>query len=681
LLVESEARFRNLVDHVTDIVCIASADGEIRFLNNSVENILGYRVDELESGKAGANAIPEDRERVQQALREVLEDPERVVSGVYRYRHKNGSTRIMQVTRQQIRHLDEGQEPRIIIHARDITEQSQAEAALRQSEERLRDFAETGADWFWEQDANLRFTYLSGNYPGFDRMATENVIGKTREEIAPGNNFNSKNWKQLTRILKAREPFYNFDYCYSIPDGGDVIVRVSGKPKFDTDGVFVGYRGTGLDITESYRLSEQLNYQATHDPLTDLVNRREFELRLARVVKSCRDDSSEHALCYIDLDQFKVVNDTCGHDAGDELLRQIAALLQDKVRKRDTIARLGGDEFGLLLERCTLNQANRVAETVRGAIDDFRFMWAGRNFRLGASIGVIPIDFSSGNIANVMRSADAACYTAKDAGRNRIHTYSEDSFEVAQRHQEMQRIVEINHAFDEGRFMLCQQPIRSLKSAQDEHAQFCELLVRMVDEAGFPILPANFLPTAERYNLATQIDTWVVNAALDWLASNPALRCTINLSGMSIADETFLRLVLDLIDRKAVDANRICFEITETAAIQNLSKANHFIQHLRDCGCFFALDDFGSGLSSFAYLKTLPVDFLKIDGFFVRDMVEDRISYELVKSINDIGQVMGKRTIAEFVENEATLDALREIGVDYAQGFWIARPEPIEIPT
>ena len=678
-LIESENRFRNVIDHVTDIVCIVNAEGEIKFLNNSVEKILGYRVDELEAHKALANAVPEDYARIQQATNEVLENPDRIVSDVYRYRHKDGSIKVMEVTRQQIRHFDEGQEPSIIVHARDITEQSLAEEALRQSEERLRDFAETGADWFWEQDADLRFTYLSGNYPGFDRLAVETVIGKTREEIAPDNNFNADNWKELFRKLEAREPFYNFDYSYSRPDGSDIIIRTSGKPKFDADSNFVGYRGTGLDITESYLLSQQLNYQASHDPLTGLVNRREFELRLSRVVRGCREDNSEHALCYIDLDQFKVVNDTCGHDAGDELLRQIAALLEDKVRKRDTIARLGGDEFGLLLERCTLSQANRVAETVREAIDEFRFMWAGRNFRLGASIGVIPINFSSGNIANVMRSADAACYTAKDAGRNRIHVYSEDSFEVAQRHQEMQRIVEINSAFDEGRFMLYQQAIQALKPEEDEHSQFCELLVRMVDEAGFPVLPGNFLPTAERYNLATQLDTWVVNAALDWLSSNSDVRCTINLSGMSIADEGFLNFMLDVIDQKGVDASRICLEITETAAIQNLTRANHFIHQLRECGCYFALDDFGSGLSSFAYLKTLPVDFLKIDGFFVRDMVDDRINYELVKSINDIGQVMGKRTIAEFVENEATLDALREIGVDYAQGISIAKPKPIKI--
>ncbi len=677
-LIESENRFRNIVEHVTDIVCIVSPGGEIKFLNNSVETILGYRVDELESGDAGAHAIEEDRERIQLAIQQVLDDPELVVSDAYRYRHKDGSIKLLEVTRQQIRHYDSEQEPSIIVHARDITDQAIAEKALKESEDRLRDFAETGADWFWEQDADLRFTYLSGNFPGFDRMDTDRVIGKTREEVAAGNNFKSDKWRELSAKLAAREPFYNFEYTYSLPGVPELIVRISGKPKFDDKGEFVGYRGTGVDITESYLLSQQLNYQATHDPLTGLVNRREFELRLSRVVKSCREDNSEHALCYIDLDQFKVVNDTCGHDAGDELLRQIARLLEDKVRKRDTIARLGGDEFGLLLERCTMNQANRVAEAVREAIDEFRFMWAGRNFRLGASIGVIPINFSSGNIANVMRSADAACYTAKDAGRNRIHVYREDSFEVAQRHQEMQRIVDINHAFDEQRFVLYQQAIKSLHPDTEKSGYFCEMLVRMIDEAGFPVLPANFLPTAERYNLATQLDTWVVRETLNWLVVNPAVRCTINLSGISIADDSFLQYVLKSIDDRNIDASRICLEITETAAIQNLSKANRFIEQLRERGCFFALDDFGSGLSSFAYLKTLPVDFLKIDGFFVRDMVDDRINFELVKSINDIGQVMGKKTIAEFVESDETLMALEEIGIDYAQGFNIAKPKPVD---
>jgi len=674
----SEDRFRNIIERVTDIVCIVSASGEISFLNKSVEKILGYTVAELESVEADSHAIEEDQESIRRARLVALENPGRVVAGDYRYYHKDGSVRVLQMTRQCFPDQAGGSDAELIVHARDITDQYQAERALKYSEERLRDFAEIGADWFWEQDAELRFSYLSGNYPGFEKMSTDEVIGKTRQEMLSNVNFKSENWQQLLTQLKTREPFFNFEYTYPRPDGAEVVVRISGKPKFDQQGEFVGYRGTGIDITESYLLSQQLNYQASHDPLTGLVNRREFEIRLARVVKGCREDNSEHALCYIDLDQFKVVNDTCGHDAGDELLRQIAALLEDKVRARDTIARLGGDEFGLLLERCSMKQANRVAETVRATIENFRFIWAGRNFRLGASIGVIPINFSSGNVANVMRSADAACYTAKDAGRNRIHVYSADSFEVAQRHREMQQIVDINQAFDENRFVLYQQPIKSLGAGQGEDGYFCEVLVRMIDEAGFPVLPGNFLPTAERYNLATQLDTWVVNAALDWLLSAPQVRCTINLSGMSVANEDFLQFVLQATTSRKIDATRICFEITETAAIQNLSRANHFIAQLRELGCFFALDDFGSGLSSFAYLKTLPVDFLKIDGFFVRDMCEDQINFELVKSINEIGHVMGKRTIAEFVENDATLGALKDIGIDYAQGFGINMPRPIK---
>jgi EAL domain-containing protein (putative c-di-GMP-specific phosphodiesterase class I) len=247
---------------------------------------------------------------------------------------------------------------------------------------------------------------------------------------------------------------------------------------------------------------------------------------------------------------------------------------------------------------------------------------------------------------------------------------------MAQRHREMQRIVEINHAFDEQRFELHQQSILSLN--QPESGNFCEVLVRMLDETGAPVLPDIFLPTAERYNLVTQLDTWVVNATLDWLVSNPEIRCSINLSGRSVADEKFLKFIIQAIEANNIDEGRICFEITETAAIQNMTKANYFMAQLRERGCYFALDDFGSGLSSFAYLKSLPVDFLKIDGFFVRDMVDDRINFELVKSINDIGQVMGKKTIAEFVENNETLEALKEIGVDYAQGFAIARPRPIK---
>ena len=675
---DSVHRFRDIINHVTDILCTANSRSEIQFLNHSIEAILGYPVDEADGSEVGQFALADDHEKIRHATREAFAKPGRVYTGIYRFRHKDGSIRMLETHRQCIVSRDADSEPQVIIHARDVTDRYHAEEALRQSEERLRDFAETSADWFWEQDADLRFSYLSGNLPDVDGLRPSNILGKRREDLVPMANFKSEEWQRLQASVDAREPFYDFEYALPGRDGAVYVVRVSGVPKFDGSGQFIGYRGTGLDVTESHLLSQQLNYQASHDPLTGLVNRREFESRLARVVKSCRHDDTEHALCYIDLDQFKVVNDTCGHDAGDELLRQISELLKHKLRKRDTTARLGGDEFGLLLERCSLKQANRVAETVREAIDQFRFNWAGRNFRLGASIGVIPINFSSGNITNVMRSADAACYAAKDAGRNRIHVYSEDSIEVAQRHREMQRIVDINQAFDEARLVLYQQPIIALGSQAEQQGGLCEVLVRMIDEEGCPVLPTEFLPTAERYNLANQLDTWVVNATLEWLAANREISATINISGMSIANDDFLQFVLDMLLRIGIDPERLCFEVTETAAIENMSKANHFIKRLSERGCKFALDDFGSGLSSFAYLKTLPVDYLKIDGFFVRDMTEDQINYELVKSINDIGHVMGKKTIAEFVENQETLEALREIGVDYAQGFGIARPKPIE---
>ena len=673
---DSENRFRTIIDNVSDIVCIVDRDNQMRFLNRAVSRVLGYTVEELGSGFVGEHALPEDREKIERAMQQARDYPGRIIAGTYRFRHKDGSIRTLHVNRKCLGGSDG--DGSVIVHARDITAQQAIELALRQSEERLRDFAETGADWFWEQDAELRYTYLSGKFPDHEHTPAEQILGKTREEISPGSNFKAENWRQLYARLAAHEPFSNFEYAFPRHDGSELMVRVSGKPKFDDHGRFAGYRGTGIDITESHLLSQQLNYQASHDPLTGLVNRREFELRLARVIKSCREDEGEHALCYIDLDQFKVVNDTCGHDAGDELLRQISALLKDIVRKRDTIARLGGDEFGLLLERCSIEQANRVAENVRDGIDQFRFIWAGRSFRLGASIGVIPIDFTSGNIANVMRSADAACYAAKDAGRNRIHVYSADNFELVQRHQEMQRIVDITHAFDEERFVLYHQKIHTLNPELAQKGDFSEVLVRMIDEDGFPVLPELFMPAAERYNLVTQLDSWVVRNSLDWLGRNPDMRLTVNLSGMSIADEKFLEFVTREIESHGTEPGRVCFEITETAAIANLSRATYFIDQMRERGCFFALDDFGSGLSSFAYLKTLPVDFLKIDGFFVRDMVEDRINFELVKSINDIGHVMGKRTIAEFVETDECLEAVRDIGVDYSQGYGIARPTPVD---
>ena len=436
------------------------------------------------------------------------------------------------------------------------------------------------------------------------------------------------------------------------------------------------------DITEAQRLSEQLSYQGSHDALTGLVNRRRFEQHLQQILAVAGNERMEHALCYLDLDQFKIINDACGHTAGDELLRQLAGVLRNHVRRGDSLARLGGDEFGVLMEYCSLEQAQRVADALRQAIQDFRFLWEGRSFSLGVSIGLVPIDQTSGSISAVLRAADSACYIAKEQGRNRIHIYHADDAELSRRHGEMQSVAHIQQALADDRFRLCFQPIIPLLRKGNEGEHY-ELLLRMEDASGYWIPPGAFLPAAERYGLAAKLDRWVVGAAFDWFARHPGRRqslylCAINLSGHSLVDQTFLEFVLEKFSEGQVAPAQICFEITETAAIANLSSATRFITTLKARGCRFALDDFGSGLSSFAYLKTLPVDFLKIDGLFVRDIVDDPINLAMVKSINEIGQVMGKRTIAEFVENQATLEKLTEIGIDYAQGYGIGRPLPID---
>jgi diguanylate cyclase (GGDEF)-like protein len=433
------------------------------------------------------------------------------------------------------------------------------------------------------------------------------------------------------------------------------------------------------DITEARALSQQLRFQAAHDALTGLVNRREFENRLERALKSAEDGRSQHALCYLDLDQFKIINDTCGHVASDELLGRLGRVLAQQVRRQDTLARLGGDEFGVLLENCSMHVAERVANALRRGIEDFRFAWDGQVFGIGVSIGVVSIEGRGQTVSSILSAADAACYAAKDRGRNRIHIYREGDVDLARRHGEMRWVTRIQTALEENRFELARQPIVSLSTASGSDTHY-ELLVRMRDEDGNLVLPEAFLPAAERYNLSVRLDRWVIREAFRLLTLDPdhlerLFLCSINLSGVSLADEDFLIFVTTELASTGLPPDKICFEITETAAIANLPGAMRFIEVLRRIGCRFALDDFGSGLSSFAYLKSLPVDFLKIDGVFVKDIVEDPIDRELVRSINEIGHVMGKRTIAEFVESDEILAVLSGIGVDYAQGFELGKPE------
>ena len=463
--------------------------------------------------------------------------------------------------------------------------------------------------------------------------------------------------------------------------GKEIAIQDSAAPIKDRNGQVIGVVLVFSDVTEARRLSQEMSYQASHDSLTGLINRRELEYRLERVLKTSRTEHIENAFCYMDLDQFKLVNDTSGHVAGDELLKQVSQLLQNSVRHRDTLARLGGDEFGLLMEHCTLDEALRVARQLSRTVQEFRFLWGDTKFSIGISIGVVAVNAESGGLSSVLSDADAACYLAKDEGRNRIHVHHEDNVQLAKRRGEMHWAVFLPHALEENRLRLYCQEIIPVQKGRDDKEHY-ELLLRIEDYDGNIILPGVFLPAAERYNLASQIDRWVVNAAFSWFEQNPERLsrldiCTINLSGATLSNDAFLEFVIGRFKTLDIPSEKICFEITETVAIANLTNATRFITDLKDLGCRFALDDFGSGLSSFAYLKNLPVDFLKIDGMFVKNILDDSMDLAMVKSINEIGHVMGKQTIAEFVENDEILEKLREIGVDYAQGYGISKPRPL----
>jgi len=443
----------------------------------------------------------------------------------------------------------------------------------------------------------------------------------------------------------------------------------------DPDRVFVIIE----DVSEAHQLSTEIAHQATHDALTGLINRREIERRLEQAVDSARNGTERHALCFIDIDQFKLVNDTCGHAVGDELLRRFASTAQLYLRHTDWVGRLGGDEFAVFLERTSLKGAERVAEKINEALSASTFAWQGRNFNVTCSIGVVEITSDSSDLSWLLRAADTACYLAKEDGRNRIRAYHETDEAVARRRGEMEWVGEIRKAIADGRLQLYAQLIEPLRGRGG--LQY-EILVRLVDTSGKVYPPGAFLPAAERYGQSVSIDRQVIGLAFEQLAANPRhLRvlelCHVNVSGPSISDADFRAYVLELLDAGPIPAHKLCFEITETAAIGNLVEARAFIDAMRSRGCLISLDDFGSGLSSFGYLKNLTIDILKIDGIFVRDLAHDEIDFALVRSICDIGRALGKKTIAEWVETNAIRARLKEVGVDYVQGYAIHKPCPL----
>ncbi|MBR8834806.1 MAG: EAL domain-containing protein [Stigonema ocellatum SAG 48.90 = DSM 106950] len=474
-------------------------------------------------------------------------------------------------------------------------------------------------------------------------------------------------------------------------NGEEFAIDDSAAPIHASDGQVIGAVMVFHDVSDTRSLSRQLSWQASHDALTGLLNRRKFEYHLEQTINHAKTHNQQHALCYLDLDQFKIVNDTCGHFAGDELLRQVTRLFQSQVRKTDTLARLGGDEFGLLLNQCSLEYAQRIANDIREKVQEFRFIWEDKVFTIGVSIGLVIIDNKAENIAKILSFADAACYAAKNRGRNRVHIYQVDDLDLAQQQGEMQWVTRLGHALEENRFRLYYQPIVPVLGSE-LNTEHYEVLLRLQDETGSLVSPMAFIPAAERYNLMHLIDRWVIRTLFATQGQHYCdtwNRCqdqncqysylyAINISGASINDEQFIEFLHEQFALHQIPPQMICFEITETIAIANLSKASQFISELKSLGCSFALDDFGSGMSSFTYLKNLPIDFIKIDGSFIKQILDNPIDSAVVEAINHIGQVMGLKTIAEFVENDAILEKIKALGVNYAQGYGIAPPRPFE---
>ncbi|HUG72963.1 MAG TPA: EAL domain-containing protein [Steroidobacteraceae bacterium] len=622
---------------------------------------------------------PDDLSRVQDAMFRHVSGAVPLFESVHRMRHSSGEYRWV-ISRAKGRIDSEGRLQRLIGVELDITERKLYEEALFREKESAQITLQAIGDGVITTDADSLIDYINPVAENLTGWRLEDAMGRNVDEVFRA--FHEETCEPLENpltgcIRRMRPAKSNRPVLMIRRDGNELYVDSTAAPIRDGAGKVVGAVLVFHDVSESRELNRKLSYHASHDPLTGLVNRREFESRLERCLINARAKEGSYALCHLDIDQFKMINDSCGHAAGDTLLGQVGALLKSKIRWRDTLSRLGGDEYGVLLEGALLEDALRTAEVLREAVKGFRFEWDERVFKLSCSVGVVPITADNEDVASILSAAEGACGAAKEQGRNRVYSFAENDIELMRRRRETQWASRISAALDEGRFDLYRMPIRSLQ--QPEEGEHYEILVRMRDETGKIVSPEHFIAAAERYNITPAIDRWVIENTFRWLVSEADERerlimCAINLSGQSLGDDKFLPFVIEQFAKSGLDASKICFEITETSAVASFSQANRFIRSLKELGCKFSLDDFGTGLSSFNYLKQFPVDFLKIDGSFVRGILHDPIDREMVRSINEIGHLTGKLVIAEFAENAEIIQMLTNLGVDYAQGYGIAQP-------
>ncbi len=681
-LKSSEARYRGLFENVVDGVYICSREGEIIAANPALVEMLGYAsVEELRA--AGRTTIlyvnPIDRERVFARL-----EAEGVVKNFeYRLRRKDGTEIVVLENARAV--CDE--DGKIVAHEgtiTDITERKRAETRIFEEKERAQVTLQSIGDGVITADAEGRIDYINPVAQDLTGWDMRSAKGMPVSDIMTIVNEHTRATVEnpVIRCLKEGRVITLAEHSVLITRSGDEVpIQDSAAPIRDRIGNIIGSVMVFHDTSKESRLFRQLSYQASHDSLTGLINRSEFENRLVSSFDALKSNPEQsHALLYLDLDQFKVVNDTFGHTAGDELLRQLAETVQQQIRSSDVFARLGGDEFGILLERCSEQKAMDVAEAIRNSVEGYRFEWQDAFTTIRVSIGVVMVTSDVKDVASLMSSADVACYSAKDMGRNQVHLYK--GGDASLRHEEMKWVSRITSAVEEERLELFYQPIIGINDRSGHGRGHYELLLRMRDESGQIVSPNAFIPSAERYNLMSTLDRWVIHKALAELADTSnedeaRYTLSINLSGTSLSEDRFLEYVVEELGKQRLPKGAICFEITETAAISNLTRVIHFMQELKKLGCKFSLDDFGSGLSSFTYLKNLPVDYLKIDGQFVSNVVDDSVDESMVKAISEVGHAMGIETIAERVETKQVLDKLGLLGVQFAQGYYIARPSSV----
>ncbi|MDY7091928.1 MAG: EAL domain-containing protein [Acidobacteriota bacterium] len=653
------------------------------FANPAAERLMGLSASELSRVRILDTVHPDDRDALARRLEKRLTEGKTPSDHQLRIVRPSGEERWVEYTATDIE--VEGQRA-VMVTAFDFTERQRALEALHQEEERALVTLTSIDDGVIRTDADGRVDFLNPVAEELTGWTGAEAEGRLLSEVyRPVDETTGELLaEEVEMCLRGEEPPHNLLKRLVRSDGAVFTIQDCASPIRSRSGEIQGAVLVFKDLSRERGLEREIRVMATRDRLTGLLNREEFERRLGLALEDARERGGEHVLCYLDLDEFKLVNDVCGHPVGDEMLRQVADILRRSVRARDALARLGGDEFGILLQDCERRRARTQIHEVRQALRQFRFPWGDHRFETGASIGMVPVTAEFETLGELLAAADGACYIAKERGRAQVHEYRPGDAAFAERYGEMQWVQLIHRALEEDCLTLYSQPIELLTGTGE---LLSEVFLRMVGSNGEIIAPGEFIQAAERYRLVSSIDRWVVRTALETLAraqssgtTGPLVErtYTINISGQSLGEEGFLEDVVAALRTSGVPPQRVCFELTETSAIGNLGHARLFFSVLRDLGCRFILDDFGSGLSSFAYLKNLPVDFLKIDGEFVSNIVVDPVQRAIVESIHRVGSALNIRTIGEGVEDTPTLTLLQEIGVDYAQGYLLGKPAPME---